>query len=227
MSEVGRRGRTATAVRMTRTDIGRARCGGFSYLWLLFLVALMGVGLSVAVEIDSVAAQRERERELLAVGRQFRFAIGRYYETQLTGGQREYPASLEDLLRDNRAPGVRRYLRKIFVDPMTGKAEWGFVRAGGRIVGVHSLSEREPIKQDGFEPEDMGFRGKKHVKEWVFTYPPELIVQGDGEIVLPVMEPLKQQGNHESNGISGQEAQTGVLAVDSTARFIGDGFTAR
>jgi len=203
-------GRTVSAVRMIRTDAGRARCDGFTYLWVLFLVALMGVGLTVAVEIDSVAAQRERERELLAVGRQFRSAIGRYYETQLTGGRREYPASLEDLLRDNRAPGIRRYLRKIFVDPMTGKAEWGFVRAGGRIVGVHSLSEREPIKQEGFEPEDMGFRGKKHVKEWVFTYPPELIVQGDGEIVLPAMAPLKQQGNHGNNGIGGQEIKTGM-----------------
>lgn len=217
MSKAARAGRTAPAVRMTRTDAGRARCGGFTYLWVLLLVALMGVGLTVAVEIDSVAAQRERERELLAIGRQFRAAIGRYYETQLTAGRREYPASLEDLLRDNRAPGIKRYLRKIFVDPMTGKAEWGLLRVSGRIVGVHSLSEREPIKQEGFEPEDMSFRGKKHVKEWVFTYPPELIVQADGKVILPGMdplkqgvEPLKQQGNYENNAIGKQEIKTGI-----------------
>lgn len=155
------------------------RCAGFTYLWVLLVVALMGVGLTLAVEIDSTAAQRERERELLSIGRQFRVAIGRYYESQLTGGRREYPTSLEDLLKDNRSPGLRRHLRKIFVDPMTGKAEWGVVRVQGRIVGVHSLSERMPIKQDGFEPDDAPFRGKQKISEWVFAYPPEVLLQGE------------------------------------------------
>lgn len=147
----------------------------------------MGVGLTIAVEVDSVAAQRDRERELIAIGRQFRTAIGRYYETQLAGGRREYPASLDDLLRDNRTPGMRRYLRKVFVDPMTAKAEWGFIRANGRIVGVHSLSTQVPIKQEGFEPEDMALRGKKQINEWLFTYPADVIVQSDGKVILPTM----------------------------------------
>lgn len=160
---------------------------GFTYLWALLLVAVMGIGLSVAVEIDAVAAQRERERELITIGHQFRDAIGRYYQTQLTGGRREYPPSLEELLRDSRSPGIRRHLRKIFVDPLTGQAEWGLIRSGGRIVGVHSLSAREPIKQDGFLPEDIGLRGKKHIREWVFTYPPEVILQEDGKVLIPGM----------------------------------------
>lgn len=150
---------------------------GFSYLWVLFLVALMGVGLTVAVEIEATATQRDRERELLSIGRQFRTAIGRYYETQLPGGRREYPTSLEDLLLDNRVPGVKRHLRKIFVDPMSGNTEWGLVKVGGRIVGVHSLSEKMPIKQGGFASEDMNFRDKKKYAEWVFAYPSDLMLQ--------------------------------------------------
>lgn len=150
---------------------------GFSYLWVLLLVATLGLGLSLAVEIDSTAARRDKEKELLAVGRQFRTAIGRYYETQLSGGKREYPATLEDLLQDNRVPGIKRHLRKIFVDPMTGKAEWGLVKVGGRIAGVHSLSEKIPIKQDGFEAEDANLRGKSKYVEWLFTYPADLMLQ--------------------------------------------------
>ncbi|MBS1196694.1 MAG: type secretion system protein [Proteobacteria bacterium] len=165
--------------------IPRANCRGFTYLWVLLLVALMGVGLVLAVEIDSTAAQREQEKEMLSIGRQFRRAIGQYHETQIVGGKREYPASLDDLLKDNRFPGMRRHLRKIFVDPMTGKAEWGLVRVGGRIVGVHSLSERTPIKQEGFEPEDMSLRGKQKISEWVFTYPPELLVQAGEGVAVP------------------------------------------
>lgn len=155
---------------------------GFSYLWLLLLVGFMGLSLVLAVEVDSTSVQRDKERELLSIGRQFRTAIGRYYESSSTAGKREYPATLQDLLRDNRVPGTRRHLRRIFVDPMTGKAEWGLVKVGGRIVGVHSLSDKAPIKQEGFEAEDSNLRGKKQYAEWVFAYPFDLIVaseQGD------------------------------------------------
>ena len=55
---------------------------------------------------------REKERDLLFVGDQFRRAIGEYYE-KAPGGVKVYPKKLEDLLRDNRYPGVQRWLRKI------------------------------------------------------------------------------------------------------------------
>lgn len=172
----------------------RAGQGGFTYLWVLFLVALLGLGLTVAAEIDSTAARRERERELLAIGRQFQTALGRYYESQLTAGKKEYPATLDDLLQDKRVPGLRRHLRKVFVDPMTRGREWGLVLVGGRIAGVHSLSAEVPVKQDGFAPEHTGFRGKQKYSEWLFTYPPNLMVQAeagaaDGKAPLPPAVP--------------------------------------
>jgi hypothetical protein len=150
------------------------RQAGFTYMWLLLLVAFMGVGLTVAADIDSTAARREREKELLAIGRQFQVALGRYYEIEVAGRPKEYPASLEDLLQDKRVPGIRRHLRKLFVDPMTGKAEWGLVLVGGRIAGVHSLSDAMPIKQDGFAPDQAGLRGKQKYSEWLFVYPYDL-----------------------------------------------------
>ena len=160
---------------------------GFALLWVLLLVALLSLGLTAAVKVEATAVQREKERALLAVGRQFRSAIASYYESQLAGRTREYPASLEDLLKDNRVPGVRRHLRQVFVDPMTGKAEWGLVMVGGRIAGVRSLSEDVPIKQAGFEPEDMGFAGKQKLSEWAFTYPSDLLLRPDaGVLPAPV-----------------------------------------
>jgi type II secretory pathway pseudopilin PulG len=161
------------------------RSRGFAYLWVLLLVALLGVGLTVAVEVDTTASRRDRERELLAIGRQFQVAISRYHEAQ---GQSKnaYPASLEDLLQDPRFPGIRRHLRKVYVDPMTGKAEWGLVQVAGRIVGVHSLSADTPIKQDGFEPEQAGLRGKQTYAEWLFVYPPDLMLNGQPAPAAPV-----------------------------------------
>lgn len=166
---------------------------GFSYLWVLLLVAFMGLGLTVGVEIDSTAVQRDREKELLSIGRQFRTALGRYHETQMVAGRRDYPNTLDDLLKDNRVPGIRRHLRKIFVDPMTGKAEWGLVKVGGRIVGVHSLSGRVPVKQDGFEAEEMSFRGKRKYAEWVFAYPSDLMLQIDAGLQPPGNPPTAPQ----------------------------------
>lgn len=164
--------------RSNRTPVARI-CAGFTFLWVLLLVALMGLGLTMGVEIYTTSAQRDKEKELLAIGRQFRTAIGRYYEMQIVNGKHEYPASLDDLLLDNRMPGIRRHLRKVFVDPMTGKPEWGMLRTGGRIVGMHSLSGRTPIKQDHFEADDIGLRAKEKYSDWVFTYPPDLLLRAD------------------------------------------------
>jgi type II secretory pathway pseudopilin PulG len=159
---------------MTRFNSNTTR--GFAYLWMLFLVALIGLSLAAAVHLDATATQRSRERELLATGRQFRQAIARYHDTRFSANQpHEYPAKLEDLLQDPRSTPLRRYLRQIFVDPMTGKPDWGLVKLNGRIVGVHSLSEKTPIKQDNFEPEDALFRGKSSYAQWVFTYPADFV----------------------------------------------------
>ncbi|MDB5815456.1 MAG: hypothetical protein JWN23_2573 [Rhodocyclales bacterium] len=166
--------------------------GGFAYLWVLLLVAFMGIGLIAGVEILTTTTQRDKEAELLAIGRQFRVAIGRYYETQLNIGQaagarpsagHQYPPTLEDLLLDSRSPAVRRHLRKIFVDPMTGKPDWGLVLVAGRIAGIHSLSNSVPVKQDNFEADDMSFRDKKKYGEWIFTYPSDLLMRENTSIV--------------------------------------------
>lgn len=185
MSKVGPQAPVPMACRMATTNIRPGSQQGFTYLWLLLLVAFMGVGLTVAAELDSTSARRDREKELLAIGRQFQTAVGRYYEIPGPGGQKEYPATLEDLLQDPRVPGVRRHLRKVFVDPMTATPEWGLVTIGGRIVGVRSMSDQMPIKQAGFAPEHQGLRGKKKYSEWLFVYPPDLVLPAPGDATAP------------------------------------------
>jgi type II secretory pathway pseudopilin PulG len=156
----------------------RSRARGFTYLWMLLAVALISVGLALTLELDSTVAARDREAELLRVGHEFRNAIGRYHELQVQGGAKQYPASLDDLLKDNRFPTTRRHLRRVHIDPMTRTDEWGLVKINGRIVGVHSLSQRKASKQEGFAPEDVSFAGKERVSEWVFTYPAQLSLEG-------------------------------------------------
>ena len=162
----------------------RVRARGFAYLWVLLLVAFMGVGLMLGIDVYLTEMQREKERELLFIGHQFRAAIARYLQARPTGAtlpvRSEYPKRLEDLLNDKRFAGTTRHLRKMFVDPLTGKDEWGLVMMGDRIVGVHSLSGATPIKQANFEPDDRAFVGKAKISEWAFTFPFDLRVEADG-----------------------------------------------
>jgi type II secretory pathway pseudopilin PulG len=141
---------------------------GFTYLTALFIVAILGGGLALVGEMWETAARREKEAELLFVGHQYRSAIARYY---LSGPQRQYPRALEDLLKDARMPQTRRYLRRLYADPLSGKAEWGLVKApDGGILGVHSLSEEATFKRAGFKRRDASFAGAQKYSEWKFIH---------------------------------------------------------
>ena len=64
-----------------------------------------------------------------------------------------------------------RYLRRLYLDPLTGKAEWGIVKApDAGIAGVHSLSEEAPLKRAGFRVRDAAFEGKLKYSEWRFAH---------------------------------------------------------
>jgi len=147
----------------------RRRARGFTYLTVLFIVAILSGGLALIGEVWHTSTLREREAELLFIGNQYRKAIERYY---LSGPQRQYPRSLEDLLKDPRRPGAERYLRKLYADPVTGKA-WVLVKApDGGILGVHSSSDDRPLKVAGFRPRDAAFEGAQKYSDWIFTLTP-------------------------------------------------------
>lgn len=157
---------------MRTGETNPCRQGGFTYLAILFFVAILGVGLAAIGEVWDTASRRAKERDLLLAGRELRDAIGRYY-TAPSGGTARYPSSLEDLLKDNRVPGIRRHLRHIPSDPMTGKTDWATVAApGGGIAGVHSRAEDEPLKTANFGLGEEGFDGTKKYSEWRFVFIP-------------------------------------------------------
>lgn len=142
---------------------------GFTYVTVLFLVAMMSGGLALIGEVWHTSAAREKEAELLHVGNEYRKAIERYY----LSGPRQYPKNLADLVKDPRQPGTVRHLRRTYPDPITGKEEWGMVKsADGGFAGVHSLSENSPFKTSGFAVRDASFEGKTKYSDWQFVFAP-------------------------------------------------------
>ena len=153
-------------------SIAPCRQSGFTYIGVLILVAIMGIMAAATADLWRTERKREAETELLFVGNQYRQAIGQYYD-QSPGRGRTFPASLQDLLQDPRAPGMKRYLRKLFADPVTGGEEWGLVKGpAGEIMGVFSLSEDMPLKKSNFRRVDAKLEEKQKYSEWVFIYTP-------------------------------------------------------
>ena len=148
----------------------RARAqSGFTYLGLLFAVAVLGITLATVGVVWNTQIRREREAQLLWVGDQYRVAIAHY---RAFGGQ--FPLALTDLVTDPRVPMPRRFLRQLYPDPMTGKADWQLITmpGGSGIVGVASSSQDKPIKQTNFGPADDQFEQAQCYCDWKFIDAP-------------------------------------------------------
>jgi type II secretory pathway pseudopilin PulG len=94
---------------------------GFLLVGAIVMVALVLIFLSVAAPIVAKDLRREKELETVHRGQQYTRAIRLFYLKFNT-----YPASMEALEKTNNI----RYLRKRYIDPMTGKDDWRVIPFG-------------------------------------------------------------------------------------------------
>lgn len=147
----------------------RAGERGFTLIWCMAMVLALGLGLAAVGPMWQADSQRERERELLRVGRLYAQAIASYKKAS-PGTRKEYPAALQDLIRDPRHVGTLRHLRTAYTDPMVpGKAFVLVLDAQGRILGVRSTSRERPfLRLAPFDELDMPGNAE-HYSDWTFT----------------------------------------------------------
>lgn len=165
MSIAAHRARPMTAVLM---QTGKQCQQGSVFMGMLVSVAIVAVLLMEAGTLWSSVLQREREAELLARGNEIKHAIGLYFEHA-----KHYPKTLDDLVLDRRRPTIERYLRRVYIDPLTGKADWGLIPGpADTIMGVFSTANGTPFKQQGFPLEYQSFAGQGNYQGWQFMYMP-------------------------------------------------------
>ena len=139
-----------------------SRQGGFTLLELVVTATVLLILASATVPLAKNGLRRQQELELRRTLRELRGAVDDYKkqaeQQKIKAPPAEanfYPASLELLVEGVPVTGSAsrkvRFLRRIPVDPMTGKAEWGLRNTsddptstswgGGHVYDVYSLSQ--------------------------------------------------------------------------------------
>ena len=139
-----------------------SRQGGFTLLELVVTATVLLILASATVPLAKNGLRRQQELELRRSLREMRTAIDDYKkqaeQQKIKAPPAEanfYPASLEVMVEGVPATGSIsrkvRFLRRIPVDPFTGKAEWGMRNTaddanstswgGGHVYDVYSLSQ--------------------------------------------------------------------------------------
>jgi len=105
---------------------------GLTLVELIVTVAILAIVASAAVPVARFQVKREKERELRYYLWQMRDSIDHYKDAadknafQTKVDSQGYPPDLQTLVDGVDIQGKKvRFLRKIPIDPMTGKDEWG------------------------------------------------------------------------------------------------------
>ena len=130
------------------TRRGRRNERGFALL-LVFLMAAV-IGITLYMEVPRVAMESERAKEQLLIdrGEQYKRAIQLF--TKKAG---RYPARIEELESFQN----QRFLRKRYIDPMTGKDEWRLVHIQNGILQDSKVTK--PQKQTEEKKDNGSFAG--------------------------------------------------------------------
>ena len=123
---------------------------GYTYVVLLIVIAMSGAAAAAVGKMWATAAQREKERELLFRGEAIAHAIESYRAVGRDGAGARL-ASLDALVVDKRGPATRHHLRRLYVDPFTGRPDWVLIADPmnpNAVVGVHSRARTKPLLQN-------------------------------------------------------------------------------
>src|SRR5258708_38894133 len=101
---------------------GRKSEQGYVLLAVMLLMTLLLIALAIEAPRLAQQVKREREEELIHRGQEYSRAIKKFYIA--SGGR--YPTSLEQLENTNN----KRFLRKRYKDPVTGKDDWRIIHVG-------------------------------------------------------------------------------------------------
>ncbi|MGH9558521.1 MAG: hypothetical protein ACRD30_04715, partial [Bryobacteraceae bacterium] len=108
---------------------------GFAMLIVFMLAAAIALLLYRQMPRAVFESQRQKEQTLIDHGDQYKRAIQLYFIAF-----KKYPSKIEDLENTNN----QRFLRRRYIDPMTGKNEWRLIHVNGAGQLTDSLVQKPP-----------------------------------------------------------------------------------
>ena len=118
--------------------VPRRREAGFAMLLVFLMAAVFAIMMYMALPRIAMDAQRQREALLIARGEQYKRGIQMFMKKN-----NRWPATIEELESLNN----QRFLRKRFVDPMTGKNEWRMIHIQNGMLTDSVLNKPKPTDQ--------------------------------------------------------------------------------
>jgi hypothetical protein len=118
----------------SRSTAGRNPESGYVLLLVFAMAAIVAVTLYMQVPRAAFEAQRDKEELLQDRGHEYVRAI-----TLFVRKFNRFPATMDELENTNRM----RFLRRRYVDPMTGKADWRILHAGPGGVITDSITSKK------------------------------------------------------------------------------------
>lgn len=131
--------------------MANGRQGGYTYLLMLFVVAVAGYGLALLGESWQVTADRERREELEFTLEAYARAFKSFHGAT-PDGMSYRPRKLEELVEDYRTGVRRRHIRRLYPNPLTQRLDWLLPSDELGIVGVCLRSQPEQCSTR-YEPE--------------------------------------------------------------------------
>ena len=107
---------------------------GFALLLVFLMAAVIAITLYLELPRVAFESQRQKEQLLIERGEQYKRAIQVFYNNN-----KRWPAKIEDLENFNN----RRFLRKRYIDPMTGKDEWRVIHIQNGILTDSILNKNK------------------------------------------------------------------------------------
>ena len=143
----------------------RRREAGFTMVEVAIVAVMVAILAGMVIPVARYSLRRQKELELKHQLRTMREAIDKYKQLSDAGlipleiGGEGFPPDLETLAKGVDLVGQvkkkQRFIRKLPIDPMTGKAEWGlrsyqdepdsFAWGGQNVYDVYSLSQAKAL----------------------------------------------------------------------------------
>ncbi len=188
---------------------------GYALLTAIVAINIFAILALTAHSMWETEIQLDLEDELLFRARQYKMAIELYLRKNIN----VYPKEFKDLYE-------KKFLRKLFKDPMTESGNWNFVMRGGtgetkgllivpeelleqylsksRIIGVCSTSTEEGIQV---------YRGKKRYSEWA-VYVGEKLDKDMPELIFVDGSEGEEERDKERDKEREEERERGRVQVD-------------